>query len=360
MGIKNLTKFLSDKFPEVFERGVTFDQYAGKKIAVDTAIFMCKFKASNQDAWLDSFASLIAWFRAANVQPIFIMDSGSPPEKAVEKKKRAESRQRQIDAADRLERDIAQYEADGTVSDEMRLIYDKEVKRAGPDRNERRRFLLLRAQAPSTAKSALRIGLLKDKLERMRKHLFTVTQKDYDVLKQFLDVLDVHWTMAPDEAEKEGARMVHAGKADAVLSEDSDCLVYQTRAFLCKTDMTTKTVRRIDFRVLLETLDMTAAEFVDFCILCGTDYNPNMRGIGVCKAFDLIKQWKSIDALPDKYNTAVLNHVIVRKLFAVDVPDTPSELSTAEEKESKKIDKNQVAAFLFKHNMRTSVDVFFD
>lgn len=352
MGIKKLTKFLSEKYPEVFERGITLDQYAGKRIAIDTAIFMCKFKASAQDAWLDSFASLVAWLRSEKVHPIFVMDSGSPPEKAVEKQKRAAARQRQVDAADKLEADIALYLKDGTVSEDMQQWHDKEVKRNGPDRGERRRFLLL--QTGDASPASFRLQLVKDKLERMRKHLFTVTPKDYDTLKKFLDVVGVQWLIAPDEAEKECSRMVHVGEAAAVLSEDSDCLAYRATTFLCKTDIRSKTVRRVSFKVLLETLDMSAAEFVDFCIMCGTDYNPNMPRIGVCKAYELIKKWKNIEALPPKYNTAVLNYQAGRRLFSIDVdaetkkaiPDTSSCPPSI----------NDIEAFLFKHNMRVCAE----
>ena len=98
----------------------------------------------------------------------------------------------------------------------------------------------------------------------MRKHLFTVTPKDYDTLKKFLDVVGVQWLIAPDEAEKECSRMVHGGEAAAVLSEDSDCLAYRATTFLCKTDIRSKTVRRVSFKVLLETLDMVSGGICRF------------------------------------------------------------------------------------------------
>jgi 5'-3' exonuclease len=356
MGIKSLTKFLTEKYPEVFDNNVKLDEYAFKKIAVDTAIFMCKFKASNADAWLDSFASLIIWMRRSNVHPVFLLDDGMPPEKAAEKRKRAESRKKQEDRADSLSRAVDQYgECGGLEGLEegsatlLRDTFDKEIKRNGPTSVGRKKALLL---APGAVTSEFDIHIVKEKLARMQKHMFTIKPEDYENLKKLLDVLQVPWVMAPGEAEKEGARMVRHHEAAAVLSEDSDCLAYKASTFLCKPDFYAKTVKRITFSSLLETIGMTGEEFVDFCIMCGTDYNPNIRGLGVSKSFDLIQKCKSIDNLPEKVDTSVLNHIVGRRLFHIDEKseDTKTGLFTGTPVRS------EVEKFLFKHNMRTSLD----
>ena len=357
MGIKNLTKFLSEKYPEVFERNVKLDEYAFKKIAVDTAIFMCKFKASNADEWMDSFASLIIWMRRANVHPVFLLDDGMPPEKAAEKRKRALCRKRQEDRVEFLSRAVEEYGEcggfDGLREESAALLretFAKEIKRNGPTSVGRKKALLL---SPSAA-SEFDIYVVREKLARMRKHMFTITPNDYKNLKKLLDVLRVPWVLAPGEAEKECARMVRHNEAAAVLSEDSDCLAYKAPTFLCKPDFYAKTVKRITFSHLLKTVDMAAGEFVDFCIMCGTDYNPNIRGLGVCKSFDLIQINKSIDNLPENIDVSVLNHLTGRRLFHID--ENPIDRECSKGLFTGIPDRSEVEAFFFKHNMRTSLD----
>ena len=354
MGIKNLTKFLIEKYPEVFDRGVKMDEYAHKTIAIDTAIFMCKFKATAPDAWLDAFVTLISWMSRSKVHPFFVLDDGFPDEKAQEKRKRAIARKKQEDRVSDLEKAVQEYnDKNGkleTISDAARTLLTDIWNKESKNSISSRRVSLLLDRAPV---ASFDIHVVKEKLARMKKHLFTITSKDYDTLKQLLDVLCVQWKMAPGEAEKECARMVKAKEAAAVLSEDSDCLAYHADTFLCKPDFYTKTMRRIKFQKMIDVLDMTPSQFTDFCIMCGTDYNPNMRGIGVCKSFDLIKKWKTINDLPEKLNTSVLNYKTGRALLTIE-EQLPG--SITEQPTRKKPVMEDVKRFFFKHNMRTPIE----
>jgi len=47
----------------------------------------------------------------------------------------------------------------------------------------------------------------------------------------------------------------------------------------------------------LEELKLTMEEFIDLCILLGCDYCESIRGIGPVRALELIKQYKSIEAI---------------------------------------------------------------
>jgi hypothetical protein len=154
MGIKNLTKFLTEKYPEVFDRGVKLSEYASQKIAIDTAIFMCKFKASNSDTWLQAFLSLVLWMRRENAHPVFILDTGMPPEKAAEKLKRAEARKKQETRIETLDAAVNAFTIahgfEGMSAEHVELLketYAKEEKRGGHNVSSRRRLLLLTPEA---------------------------------------------------------------------------------------------------------------------------------------------------------------------------------------------------------------------
>lgn len=56
---------------------------------------------------------------------------------------------------------------------------------------------------------------------------------------------------------------------------------------------------------MLRGFDMTMEQFIDLCILLGCDYCPTVRGIGPKKAFDLISQHKSIEAILENLDQTV-------------------------------------------------------
>merc|ERR1712157_400840 len=56
-------------------------------------------------------------------------------------------------------------------------------------------------------------------------------------------------------------------------------------------------VLEFDLSKVLKGIDVTMAQFIDICILCGCDYCPSIRGIGPKRAFEFIKKWKNIEGV---------------------------------------------------------------
>ena len=105
----------------------------------------------------------------------------------------------------------------------------------------------------------------------------------------------------------------------------------------------------------IETTDHRKEEFLDFCIMCGTDYNPNIKKIGVKRSFALIQKHRSIESVgKDGLDIAVLNHQGSRLLFAL-----PDEYSFTETKQGANVEcrmnKTEVATFFFQKNMKSDV-----
>ncbi|NBV29444.1 hypothetical protein EBS02_10630, partial [bacterium] len=96
MGIKSLHTFLKKHCPYIYEK-VPLDEYAYQKVAVDTAIYICKFKTIYGKRWLDAFLLLISVLRKNDIHPLFVFDTSFPPEKAAEKKSRQIAREKNRD-----------------------------------------------------------------------------------------------------------------------------------------------------------------------------------------------------------------------------------------------------------------------
>ena len=67
---------------------------------------------------------------------------------------------------------------------------------------------------------------------------------------------------------------------------------------------------------MLQVLGLTASEFLDFCIMCGTDYNKNVFRVGVEKAYKYITTYHNIEHVP--LDTTILNHEKVRSMFRIE------------------------------------------
>ncbi|KAE9618889.1 Flap endonuclease 1 [Lupinus albus] len=69
-------------------------------------------------------------------------------------------------------------------------------------------------------------------------------------------------------------------------------------------DPSSKKVPVMEFEIekILEGLNMTMDQFIDFCILSGCDYCESIRGIGGITALKLIRQHGSIENVLDKIN----------------------------------------------------------
>ncbi len=70
-------------------------------------------------------------------------------------------------------------------------------------------------------------------------------------------------------------------------------------------------------RKVLTDLKFTFKQFVDLCILCGCDYNTNIKRVGPKTSYKLIRNHKDIDNLPDKYDKSCLVYQRCRQLFSI-------------------------------------------
>jgi 5'-3' exonuclease len=298
MGIKDLSKFLKTKYPEAFEL-IHLSSYAYKKIAIDTSLYLCHYKALNPDNWLQCFINLVTCLRKNEVHCVFIYDTSSPPEKQVEKKRRHDVRQKLDEKVCKLENAIEEYHCTNII-DPILLEFEEKKK--------------IKSKSLLQSNQNFNINAIQSAVQKLRKQLFTISPEDFATTKELFDILDVPYFNAPLEAETLCSDLCIQEKVDAVLSEDTDVLAYGAPVFLTKINIKDETCIRIDYKKLLEMMNMDSNQFLDFCIMCGTDYNSNIYKIGPVKAEKLILENKSIDNISN-LDVSILNHKRVRQLF---------------------------------------------
>ncbi len=166
-------------------------------------------------------------------------------------------------------------------------------------------------------KTIINISKIEDEIKRMRKNILNISHKDFILTKKLFKILNIPYFDAPLEGETMCADLCKRGLVDAVLSEDSDVIAYGTPVFLCKINTKRNTCIIIEYNKVLQALGLTSRELLDFCIMCGTDYNKNIFRIGPNRAYEYIKQYSSIEKMKENTNLdiSILNHIRGRQLF---------------------------------------------
>jgi 5'-3' exonuclease len=152
----------------------------------------------------------------------------------------------------------------------------------------------------------------------------TITYKDIQVFKKLLSDLGIPVFIAPHDGEKLCSALNREGLVAGVWGNDTDNYALGTPILITGIESRLKgkhTVNVIRLENILNTLHFTPEMMMDFCIMCGCDFNSNISGIGPKNSFKLISRYQNIENLPVSegkkiLDRSVLNHLICRSLFS--------------------------------------------
>lgn len=297
MGIKDIKKFAKDKSPRAFF-DLDIQMLRGHKIAIDANNWMFTNYAiarkkvlektniliSDPDeeeiykVWLTMALEFILKLFTYDITPVFTFDGVHPPEKDETKRLRREERQKIADA----------------ITEDRRKI-------AAMDPIERSTFDT------------------KNLLKNLSNYT-NISSEGFDKFRNFLDQLAVPVNNAKGDGEQLCCSLCWEGKVSAVFSADTDCLVYGCPLLITGFSKARTEKRpmfsciRLDY--ILEDLAIDYYQFVDLCIMCGTDFNTKIRGYAAIKSSQLLAKHRSIDLLPAGFDVTPLKHHRCRELFS--------------------------------------------
>ncbi|PAV78952.1 hypothetical protein WR25_06796 [Diploscapter pachys] len=258
MGIKGLSQVIADHAPAAIKT-IKYEENFGRKVAVDASMCLYQFLIAGrqqdgtqlQSESGDVTSHLMGMFYrtirmvANGIKPVYVFDGKPPDMKSGELVKRSERRAE-------AEKALAEAKEKGEVADV-------------------------------------------DKFERR-----LVTKEQNEEVKKLLTLMGVPVVEAPCEAEAQCAALVKSGKVYATATEDMDALTFGSSILLrniVAAESKKLDVKEFNLKRVLEGMKLEMSEFVDFCILLGCDYCSTIRGIGPKKAYELIQQHRSIDAI---------------------------------------------------------------
>jgi len=257
-------------------RDVTWDEVAGSVVAVDAHNWLYRYltttvKWTNDAAYTTSagveVANLVGIVQGLpkffdhDLTPVFVFDGGVTDLKEAEVSERREKRER-------AEKRLAEAEERGDAVEAARL----------EARTQR------------------------------------LTDTILETTRELLILLDVPTVDAPAEGEAQAAYMARRGDADYAGSEDYDTLLFGAPRTLRQ--LTSKgTPELMDLDATLSRHDITLEQLIDVAILCGTDFNPGVDGVGPKTALGAITDHGDLWAAVEAEGWQVPNADRVRDLF---------------------------------------------
>merc|ERR1712241_22736 len=112
------------------------------------------------------------------------------------------------------------------------------------------------------------------------------------------------------------------GKVFAAATEDADCLTFGTKLLvrnLMAAESQKKQILEVNLERVLEQLNISMDQFIDFCILSGCDYCDTLHGVDPSTAIKLLLQHGSIEKvvenLPAEKVPANFRYHVAREFF---------------------------------------------
>ncbi|MFW6041083.1 MAG: flap endonuclease-1 [Thermoplasmatota archaeon] len=145
--------------------------------------------------------------------------------------------------------------------------------------------------------------------------------------KKLLDLMGIPWVQAPAEGESQASYIVSKGDAWAVGSQDYDSLLFGAKKLVRNLTITGKRKlpgkdkykeikpELLDLENILKKLGINRKQLIDIGILCGTDYNEGIKGIGPKRGLKYIKEYGSLEGFLEEKDKDINNFEKIREIF---------------------------------------------
>jgi 5'-3' exonuclease len=322
MGVDSLFKFLTKR---KLVSSTHINDFRGKKVAFDAAIFMHVFfyrgLGTLDDVkmqWDDHTDNC----KAYGIVPIIVFDGKKLKAKEKEYKKRgcAEKRKRELFDEHQSKVDKMIEELNETTSFVGGLALPKPTSAEKPIAIEDMFDSAVIFSEPIKKTTLSDVAHESASLMKRKKQCEHIPSHFYDEIKSMLIKNGIETVSAQDEAERECVVLCKNKTVDVVATNDSDSLVFGAGADINLTLVTNWNTQKMSMYYLpdiLKSLCLTNTQFIDFCLLCGTDFSDKVAGTGPALALKQITEHGTIDHLNALFPNAIYDEMMgdARSIF---------------------------------------------
>jgi len=317
MGIHGLNPIIKKQNPNVYQT-CHYSKFSGKSLAMDVSIFLHKYIHADRNNWFSSLVTFFIKMKKENIHIIAIFDGEHVPvEKLLEREHRKVSSNKSKDRLDSIKQ----------LQQLIYTLYTTSHEGYAPSVSEEHQLkvsIALKLKLKNNLQNEEEIDLsdgeccLRELAKLEDKILNQNARVDSKIVQSALELvqaLGIPHVVAYGEAEALCASLAIHGYTDGVLSRDTDTLVYGAPLFV--NDFKGNEFSWTTLEVVLDSLQLTQKEFIDFCIMCGCDYNTNMKGVAGGNAYKFISEYGSIEniELNKDVDTTCLRYKRCREIF---------------------------------------------
>lgn len=250
----------------IIDRAAVYATHQQPTVAVDvpSLFYRLMYSAEDIEGGATTFMNMFVPLKRAGIRVLFVFDGHHKPNKGPEHARRA-ARQNTDAENLKLMREILD------AREKTPMPHDIDVGEWMRDTEEYR-----------------------EKVRKLEQRTDVIRPGDYAFLTRFL--VDHGWVtlIAHDEGEFAAAWLEVSGIAHAVISDDFDVLPCGSRLFIRNFGAHKQPCQAVRLEPVLVALRMSQAMFLEFCVLCGSDFTNHLHGMGPVKAKQCMQTYKSL------------------------------------------------------------------
>ncbi|SOV73677.1 DNA repair protein RAD2, putative [Plasmodium sp. gorilla clade G3] len=133
--------------------------------------------------------------------------------------------------------------------------------------------------------------------KKLKKNNIEINDEMNDDIKLLLNFFGIPYIQSPCEAEAQCSYLNNKNYCDAIISDDSDVLVFSGKTVIKNFFNKKKTVEVYEKKAIEEKLGLYQEELINISLLCGCDYTIGVHGIGIVNALEIIKAFPNFEDL---------------------------------------------------------------
>ena len=289
MGIKGFTKAIKRFAPGAIKT-LSYQELAdiskNKVYGVDVFSYLYPTQYNvlkkSKGNHIREFMEMISTWASVGIRLVFVFDGNTNSEAKRETvDERTDRRLKGQAHIQKLIHDM-NAEQESSIEDEKILVINQDLHTAGHD-------ILSSSKGTTEQRIDLELAL--------RSHIIVSGDKVNDLITLF-QLVGATYMRAEGEADFLLSMLYNEGYIDGVISEDCDMLTHGVERLV--RGFTDSSLRRVGHvsvystNSILDGAQISMNQFIDFCILCGCDYCPKIKGIAAITALSLLKKHSNI------------------------------------------------------------------
>jgi flap endonuclease-1 len=125
------------------------------------------------------------------------------------------------------------------------------------------------------------------------KQTVSISKENIEDCKELLNLMGIPYVVSPEESDSQCAYMAQHGLVDSVYTDDMDILTFGSPKIIKNLFNKNKKIVEINLNTILTKLNLNYEEFIEFCLLLGSDYNNGLL-VPYTDIYNVFSKYKNI------------------------------------------------------------------